>query len=112
MADDSDKFVAIYNAGISSRLLGEYHRACREFYEALAISTPLNDFESMSLCFGQIAIAQMLKEDFDAAQSSFDQCMQLAKQLKAVRMQLECLLCQAYIAFDRQDWQRAKEYFD
>lgn len=72
MADDNDKFVAIYNAGISSRLLGEYHRATKEFYEALAISTPLNDYESMSLCFGQIAIAQMLKEDFEAAQSSFD----------------------------------------
>ena len=30
-ADDNDKFVAVYNAGISSRLLGEYHRAANEF---------------------------------------------------------------------------------
>ena len=40
MADDSDKFVAIYNAGISSRLLGEYQRASNEFEEALSIATP------------------------------------------------------------------------
>lgn len=30
-ADESDKFVAIYNAAISSRLLGEYERAQLEF---------------------------------------------------------------------------------
>ena len=41
-ADDNDKFVAIYNSGISSRLLGEYHRAASEFHEALNISTPRN----------------------------------------------------------------------
>ena len=42
MADDSDKFVAIYNAGISSRLLGEYQRATNEFEEALLIAIPRN----------------------------------------------------------------------
>ena len=41
-ADENDKFVAIYNAGISSRLLGEYHRAANEFQEALEISVPRN----------------------------------------------------------------------
>ena len=41
-ADENDKFVAIYNAGISSRLLGEYHRAASEFQEALDISIPRN----------------------------------------------------------------------
>ena len=40
IADDNDKFVAIYNAGISSRLLGEYQRASNEFEEALSIATP------------------------------------------------------------------------
>ena len=41
-ADDNDKFVAVYNAGISSRLLGEFHRATVEFQEALDISVPRN----------------------------------------------------------------------
>ena len=30
-ADENDKFVAIYNAGISSRLVGEFDRAAQEF---------------------------------------------------------------------------------
>jgi len=34
-ADDNDRFVAIYNSGISSRLLGEYERAREEFNGAL-----------------------------------------------------------------------------
>ena len=42
MADDNDRFVAIYNAGISSRLLGEYQRAANEFQEALSIASPRN----------------------------------------------------------------------
>ena len=41
-ADENDRFVAIYNAGISSRLLGEYHRAAAEFEQALEISVPRN----------------------------------------------------------------------
>ena len=27
-------------------------------------------------------------------------------------MQLECLLCMAYISFDKKDWQEAQTYFD
>ena len=27
-------------------------------------------------------------------------------------MQLECLLCMAYIRFDKKDWQEAKQFFD
>ena len=42
LADENDRFVAIYNAGISSRLLGEYHRAATEFQQALDISIPRN----------------------------------------------------------------------
>lgn len=68
-ADDNDKFVAIYNAGISSRLLGEFARAAAEFDSALNISIPRNDLESMSLCYGQLAIANLLKGDMDEAQN-------------------------------------------
>ena len=27
-------------------------------------------------------------------------------------MQLECLLCMAYISFDKKNWQQAQSYFD
>ena len=103
-ADENDKFVAIYNAGISSRLLGEYHRAANEFQEALDISIPRNDYESMSLCHGQLAIANLLKGDIEQAQNDFTECIRIARDLKAVRMQLECLLCMAYISFDKKNW--------
>ena len=66
----------------------------------------------MSLCYGQLAIAQLLKGDSQQASSDFNECMKIAKDLKAVRMQLECLLCMAYISFDKKDWQEAKDNFD
>ena len=66
----------------------------------------------MSLCYGQLAIANLLRRDLDEAHDAFVQCLELARELRAVRMQLECLLCMAYIAFDKQDWADAKEYFD
>ena len=66
----------------------------------------------MSLCYGQLAIAQLLKGDREQASSDFNECMKIAKDLKAVRMQLECLLCMAYISFDKKDWQKAKDNFD
>ena len=51
-ADETDRFVAVYNAGISSRLLGEFDRANQEFEEAFQIANAKNDFESMSLTHG------------------------------------------------------------
>ena len=66
----------------------------------------------MALCYGQLAIANLLRRDLDNAHGSFVQCLELARELKAIKMQLECLLCMAYIAFDKQDWKDAKEYFD
>lgn len=39
-ADEEDKFIAFYNCGICSRLLGEYERANSEFEAALAIAQP------------------------------------------------------------------------
>jgi len=66
----------------------------------------------MSLCHGQLAIANLLKGDMEQASSDFAECIKIAKDLKAVRMQLECLLCMAYISFDKKDWQQAKLNFD
>jgi hypothetical protein len=40
----------------------------------------------------------------EQASSDFEECIKIAKDLKAVRMQLECLLCMAYISFDKKDW--------
>ena len=37
-ADETDRFVAVYNAAISSRLMGEYERASQEFTEAHNLS--------------------------------------------------------------------------
>ena len=36
----------------------------------------------------------------------------MARELKAVRMQLECLLCMAYISYDKKQWLDAQNYFD
>jgi uncharacterized protein HemY len=36
----------------------------------------------------------------------------ISEQLKAGKMQLECLLCLAYIGFDEKDWKQAQTYFD
>ena len=66
-AADSDRFVAIYNAAISSRLLGEHERARLEFTEALNLANSIQDFESMSLTNGQLAIAYLLKRDLTNA---------------------------------------------
>ena len=55
----------------------------------------------MSLCHGQLAIANLLKGDLEKASEDFEECIKIARDLRAVRMQLECLLCQAYIAFDK-----------
>ena len=66
----------------------------------------------MSLCHGQLAIANLLKGDIEQAQNDFTECIRIARDLKAVRMQLECLLCMAYISFDKKNWQQAKYFFD
>ena len=42
----------------------------------------------------------------------FNKCLTTSQQLNAVQMQLECILCLAYIAFDAQNWDEAKEHFD
>ena len=66
----------------------------------------------MSLCYGQLAIANLLKGDMEQASEEFDQCIKIAKDLRAVRMQLECLLCMAYISFDKKNWLQAKHFFE
>jgi len=66
----------------------------------------------MSLCHGQVAIANLLKGDIEQAQNDFTECIRIARDLKAVRMQLECLLCMAYISFDKRNWQQAQYFFD
>ena len=66
----------------------------------------------MSLCHGQLAIANLLKGDIEQAQNDFTECIRIARDLKAVRMQLECLLCMAYISFNFKNWQQAKYFFD
>jgi len=66
----------------------------------------------MSLCYGQLAIANLLKGEMDQAVNYFNECIAIAKDLRAVRMQLECLLCMAYISFDKKNWQQAQQYFD
>ena len=62
--DENDKFVAIYNAGISSRLLGEYHRAAIEFKQALDLSVPRN--------VSTLTIAQALWNLTDPLSFAFD----------------------------------------
>ena len=32
--------------------------------------------------------------------------------MRAVKMQLECLLCMAYISFDKKNWEEAQQCFD
>ena len=48
----------------------------------------------------------------EEATGFFQECINIAKELRAVRMQLECLLCMAYISFDKKEWQEAQTYFD
>ena len=72
----------------------------------------VQDYESMSLCYGQLAIANLLKGEIEQAQGDFAECIRIAKELRAVKMQLECLLCMAYISFDKKNWQQAKYFFD
>lgn len=85
-ADEADRFVAIYNAGISSRLLGEYERASQEFKEAFKLASARSDFESMSLTHGQLAISSLLKREMDQAKDEFKKCYNIAKQLRANKM--------------------------
>lgn len=66
-ADEADKFIAIYNAGISSRLLGEHERATQEFEQALQIAYLRNDGDSISLTHGQLAISYLLKRETASA---------------------------------------------
>ena len=66
----------------------------------------------MSLCYGQLAIAHLLKGDKDQSKDKFRECMKIAESLNAVQMQLECRLCLAYIAFDASQWNDAKMHFD
>lgn len=48
----------------------------------------------------------------EQASADFQECIKIARDLKAVRMQLECLLCMAYIGFDKKNWLLAKSHFD
>ena len=66
----------------------------------------------MSLTNGQLAIAYLLKRDLANAQDQFTQCLIIAKELKAHKMHLECLLCLAYISFDKSEWQGAEDFFN
>ena len=46
-ADENDKFIALYNAGICSRLVGEYDRGISEFEQALQYAIPRNVSKSL-----------------------------------------------------------------
>jgi tetratricopeptide (TPR) repeat protein len=111
-ADDSDRFVALYNAGICSRMMGEQDRSLKEFAEAFQVAMTKDDFESMSLTHGQLAICHVLRREYEPAKKQFEQCLMIAQQLKASKMQLECLLCLAYISFDEKQWLQAKQHFE
>ena len=40
----------------------------------------------MSLCYGQLAIANLLRRELDQAHDSFVQCLELARELRAEKM--------------------------
>lgn len=92
--------------------MGEYDRANSEFAEAFSLAKSKDDFESMSLTHGQQAIGWLLKRQTENAKTEFKSCLAISQELKAGKMQLECLLCLAYICFDEKDWLQAQKYFD
>jgi hypothetical protein len=58
----------------------------------------------MSLTHGQLAIGHLMKRELDEAKREFECCLLIASEIKASSMQLECLLCLAYICFDAKQW--------
>lgn len=66
----------------------------------------------MSLCLGQLAIINFVTRNFASAQTYFIQCLEIATELDAYRMKLDCNLYLAYISFNSSDWAKSRDYFN
>ena len=54
----------------------------------------------------------MLQRELDDSKREFECCLLIANEISARNMQLECLLCLAYICFDAKQWKQAQKYFE
>ena len=123
MLSGPERFVAKYNVGLAMRLHGQIDAAHAEFTDANAIVSNkkvsaivrllvVQDLESMSLCLGQLAIIHFVRRSFEQSQNYLERCLEIAKELDASRMKLDCNLYLAYIAFNSSNWTNAKDYFN
>lgn len=66
----------------------------------------------MSLCLGQLAIINFVKRSYVQSKDYLEQCLEIAKELDAARIKLDCNLYLAYIAFNSSNWANAKDNFN
>jgi hypothetical protein len=95
-----ERFVPTYNMALAQRMHGHLDESEREITLAFELVNSRQDYESISLCLGQLAILNFLKKDFVTSQCYFQRCLAIAKDLDAGRMKLDCMLCLAFIAFE------------
>ncbi|TNV82681.1 hypothetical protein FGO68_gene15690 [Halteria grandinella] len=118
-SDTDNVFVSYYNTGICHRLLGDYQKAYWYFNKAIEWAQFTEDKDNECLCHGQLGICSFLGKATITAKNqveasvSFQKCLDLSTSSKNhPRVSLDCLLCLAFISFDKQDWRLAKDLFD
>ena len=70
------------------------------------------DYSSECITNGQMGIVELLRKNTKQAEFHFTQCYEASKDMKNIRLQLDCLLCLGYIAYNAQKWPDTKEYFN
>lgn len=107
--DKENLFAAYYNLGITQRLLKMYDESIVSFTKALEWANVHQELDSECFCYGQLGITELIRNNKEL--SYFNSCLEIARMLKNVRLQLDCLLCLGYIAHSKWEYHESKSYF-
>jgi hypothetical protein len=59
-----------------------------------------------------MGVVELLRQNNEQAIFHFRQCYESSIDMKNIRLQLDCLLCMGYIAYNSQDWEGTKTNFN
>lgn len=110
-SDQENVFAAFYNIGMCHRILGSITDSLTYFSKALEWAVKRTDFESQCVTYGQMGITNLVGKNFSGSLDCFKNCYEICQQMKNSRLQLDCLLCLAYICYSQNNFEEAIGYF-
>ena len=110
-SDQENVFAAYYNIGMCMRMIGNTEDSLKYFNKALDWANKRTDFESQCVTYGQMGITNLVAKNFKGSLGCFKSCYEICQQMKNSRLQLDCLLCLAYICYSQNEYQEAIIYF-